>query len=138
MPVDTSTVPVGEDQTRARVAADFATVFQPGAPDALRVAAIDPPDGIAAVIADIRRKAPPGTIDTVRVHVDRVVITSPDAAVVDFTITSTDPVHFPGKQVRTGGAVYMHGRWLMTRATFCDTVALLGEHCPTAGRALAP
>jgi hypothetical protein len=129
-PPPTAGVPGGTSAAHAAVATTFATVFQPGATDGQRLALVDRTDGLASVIANLRSIAPAGTLDTVRVHVDKVTFPLPHLADVDYSITSTDTVHFPGTRVLHGGAVYTGGRWLMTRASLCSTLALIGAYCP--------
>lgn len=126
----TMPVPGGVDRARAAIANDLTTVFQPGASDRARLALIEPSDGLGAVIARVRTAAPSGTLATVRVRVDDVRFTLATVAAVDYTITSTDTTHFPGERRFRGGAVFVDGRWKMTRTTFCQTIAAGGVYCP--------
>ena len=132
-PTPTTFVPRGVVAAKHEVVAAFSSVFEPGAPDATRVTEVDDNHGLAAFIDHIRKTAPTGALDTLRLHVDSVTFPRPHLAEVAFTVTSTDKVNFPGERHFVGSAVYQADRWKITRATFCRTVAAAGPgvwKCP--------
>jgi hypothetical protein len=67
------------------------------------------------------------SFDVVGATTRDIRFTSPDAAEVTFDIRNSSG----GIVVTRPGAVVRHdGRWLITRATYCDTIALAGVQCP--------
>jgi hypothetical protein len=127
-----TTQPVGTGApSRAAITAAYDTLFQPGAPDAVRLAVIDDTTDLQPVVDLIRRIAPVDLLDTVRVRIDEIEFTDARHARVAFTITSTS-AEFRGQEQRkeNGGAVYEAGRWRVTRISFCQVIADAGVFCP--------
>ena len=112
---------------RAEVAGAYMTVFQPGATDAQRLALIDNPRGLQPAINALRIYASESALETVRVHVDRATFSDATHAAIAFTVTSTHSASFDGVMHKQGGAVYVDGKWKLTRASFCTVMAEAGK-----------
>ena len=112
---------------RAAIVDAYAKVFQPRPSDAERLALIVNPSGLESVITGLRKYASSAALDTARVRVKETTFVDRTHASVEFAILSTRRQAFAGELDAAGGAVFVDGRWKLTRASFCAVMREAGK-----------
>jgi hypothetical protein len=115
--------PVDVAAQDAAVRERFAYVFGPDSDEKLDEA-VDDPAGLDVLRTELKERHP-AAIGNVEYQVGELVFTSPDVAAYQFR-----PV-VSGRELpwQIGGARFIDGKWMITRATLCAMYSLGGSSC---------
>jgi hypothetical protein len=88
-------------------------------------AEIEDGDRLRATFVEVQTKS--AYLGVLSSRVDAVRLVGSDHALVTFSILANG---VPTLSDQQGGAVRVNGRWLVSRATYCGVIALVGVNCP--------
>lgn len=110
----------------AEIRAAYHQAFTGGEKLSYALAAVEDGPSLRATVLAAKKNFPQA-VETSRVKVQRVNVSSAKHAKTVFTLTYQGGAEFGAQN---GTAVFVGGQWKVSRATFCAVMSLAGATCP--------